>query len=326
MVASPPPGAHPLLVIAGPTASGKSALALYLAQALRGEIVSCDSVAIYRGLDVGSAKPSRAERAQVPHHGLDLLDPDQAATAGDYARAARAALAGIAARGRTAVVVGGTGLYLRALLEGLAPAPKRDEALRDRLRAHAERRGQASLHRLLRRLDPRAATLIHPNDTPKLIRSLEVTCLARQPQTEQWNSGREPLGGFRVLELGLDPPRPALYERIDRRAAVMFQSGLLEETEGLRRRFGEHARALGSLGYAQASAVMRGEIALPLAIAAAQQGHRNYAKRQLTWFRRNPRLHWLRGFGDDPAVQAKALRLAQEHLIGELAMEAETEA
>ena len=326
MVASPPPGAHPLLVIAGPTASGKSALALYLARLLSGEIVSCDSVAIYRGMDVGSAKPSTAERAQVPHHGLDLLDPDQAATAGDYARAARAALAGIAARHRLPVVVGGTGLYLRALLEGLAPAPQRDEALRDRLRVHAERRGQASLHRLLRRVDPRAAALIHPNDTPKLIRSLEVTRLGRRSQTEQWSSGREPLRGFRVLELGLAPPRPALYERINQRAAAMFAGGLLAETEAIQHRFGANARALGSLGYMQASAVLRGELRLAAAIAQAQQGHRNYAKRQLTWFRRNPRLHWLSGFGDEPAVQAEALRLAQKHLRGELVAEANPEA
>ncbi len=309
-----PTSLHPLIVIAGPTGSGKSALALKLAAAINGEILSCDSVAIYRGLDIGSAKPGPAEQAAIPHHCLDLLDPDEAATAGDYARAARAALTGIAARGYLPIVAGGTGLYLRALLDGLAPAPPRDEALRERLRAHHNRRGAGSLHRLLRRFDPHAAALIHANDTPKLIRSLEVTLLAREPQTRQWGAGREALEGFNVLQIALDPPRAKLYARLNARAAAMFAGGLLEETAALRARFGENARALGSLGYLQALAVLRGEMTLAEAIATAQQGHRNYAKRQLTWFRRDRRLVWLPGFGDDPAVQVETLRLVRAHL------------
>ena len=303
-----------LIVVAGPTASGKSALALRLAEVFGGEIVSCDSVAIYRGLDIGSAKPSRDDRARVPHHGLDLLDPDRPSTAGDYARVARGALAGIRDRNRLPILVGGTGLYLRATLEGLAPAPPRDEALRARLRAHAARRGSASLHRLLRRFDPHAALLIHPNDGPKLVRSLEVSLLARRPQTEQWEAGREALLGFRALHLGLNPPRPALYHRIDVRAAAMFSDGLLEETEALAAQYGDDARALGSLGYAQALAVLRGRQSLPQALAEAQQGHRHYAKRQLTWFRREPRMHWLTGFGDEASVQTEALGLVEKHL------------
>jgi tRNA dimethylallyltransferase len=304
----------PLVVVAGPTASGKTALAIALAEALGGEIVSCDSVAVYRLMEIGTAKPSAEERARVPHHCLDLYWPDEACTAGDYARHARAAIAEIRARDRVPIVAGGTGLYLRALLEGLAPAPQRDEALRDRLRERVERRGSAWLHRVLARLDPTAAQLIHPNDTPKLIRSLEVTLSARQPQTAQWLAGREPLQGYAVLKLGLAPPRERLYERINTRAAAMFDRGLLAETEMLRTRFGDDCRALTSLGYVQAMAVLRGDFTLEAAVAAAQQGHRNYAKRQGTWFRREPEMHWLQGFGDDAALQTSALTLAQNHL------------
>lgn len=304
----------PLIVVAGPTASGKTALALCLAEAVNGEIVSCDSVAIYCGLDIGSAKPSVVERGRVPHHGLDLLSPDQPANAGDYARAARQAVKEIAARGRVPVVAGGTGLYLRALLHGLAPAPPRDEVLRERLRWSAARHGAEFLHRILARLDARAAEAIHCNDLPKLIRSIEVTLLGRQPQTEQWNAGRDPLGGFRVLELGLNPPRTELYERINRRAAAMFSAGLMEETTGVIQRYGAEACALRSLGYAQAVAVLKGDLDLPTAIAQAQQGHRNYAKRQLTWFRRERGMHWLGAFGDDPGIQSEALALVREHL------------
>jgi tRNA dimethylallyltransferase len=304
----------PLLVIAGPTASGKTALAMHLAEALRGEIVSCDSVAVYRLMEIGTAKPSPGERARVPHHCLDLFWPDEACTAGDYARHARESLAEIRARGRLPIIAGGTGLYLRALLDGLAPAPQRDEALRARLQERVAQKGSAWLHRILRRLDPRAAELIHPNDVPKLIRSIEVTLAARQPQTQQWQAGREGLRGYRVLELGLAPPRQRLYERINARAAAMFDRGLIAETEMLRKRFGDDCRALGSLGYAQARAVLRAEMSEGEAIAAAQQGHRNYAKRQGTWFRREAGMHWLAGFGDDAAVQMEAMALARQHL------------
>jgi len=304
----------PLVVVAGPTASGKTALALRLVEELGGEIVSCDSVAVYRLMEIGTAKPSAEERIRVPHHCLDLYWPDEACTAGDYARHARLALAEIRARGRLPIVAGGTGLYLRALLDGLAPAPQRDDALRARLQERVDRRGSAWLHRVLRRLDPRAAELIHANDAPKLIRSIEVTLAARQPQTQQWQAGREALQGYRVLQIGLAPPRERLYERINARAAGMFDRGLLAETEMLRTRFGDDCRALGSLGYAQARAVLREQLSVAEAIAAAQQGHRNYAKRQGTWFRRETAMHWLAGFGDETPVQREALALARQHL------------
>ncbi|MES2390640.1 MAG: tRNA (adenosine(37)-N6)-dimethylallyltransferase MiaA [Acidobacteriota bacterium] len=303
---------YPLLVIAGPTASGKTALALALAEALNCEIISCDSVAVYRGMDIGSAKPSAAEQARVRHHCLDLFDPNQPCTAGDYARAARAALADIRSRNRLSIVAGGTGLYLRAFLEGLAPAPPRDEALRQSLRAEASTPN--ALHDKLQQLDPAAAALIHPNDTPKLIRSLEVSLLASEPQTQQWQAGRDPLTGYSTLQLGLNPPRAELYARINQRAAAMFTRGILEETAAIRHQYGDDTRTLTTLGYAQALAVLRNEIPLEEAITRAQQGHRNYAKRQLTWFRRDPTIHWLPAFGDDPATQQQALSLTRTHL------------
>jgi tRNA dimethylallyltransferase len=306
---------YPLIALMGPTASGKTALAMELAEALGGEIVSCDSVAVYRLMEIGTAKPSLEERARVPHHCLDLYWPDEACTAGDWARHARAAIAEIRSRGRVPIVAGGTGLYLRALLDGLAPAPPRDEALRERLRARAEARGGAYLHRMLQRLDPAAAAAIHVNDVPKLVRSIEVTLAARTPQSAQWKMGREGLVGFSVVRLGLAPERKALYARINARAAAMFERGLLEETAMLRERYGDACRSLGSLGYAQAMQVLRGEAGLPEAVAVAQQGHRNYAKRQITWFRREPEMHWLAGFGDAPGVQAEALARVRGILV-----------
>ena len=307
---------HPLIVIAGPTASGKTALALMLAEALGGEIVSCDSLAVYRLMEIGTAKPTLAERERVPHHCLDLYWPDEACTAGDYARAARAAIAEIRERGKLPIVAGGTGLYLRALLDGLAPTPTRDEALRERLREIARRREAKWLHRVLQRLDPKAAAAIHANDTPKLVRAIEVTLAAGAPQSAQWKQGREPLEGYRVLQLGLGPDRERLYARIHSRAAAMFELGLLEETEALRARYGDGCRNLAALGYAQAMSVLRGETTVAGAVLAAQQGHRNYAKRQLTWFRRGPEMHWLAGFGDEPPIQAEALRLASAWVAG----------
>ena len=312
--AETPEKLYPLVVIVGPTASGKTALALHLAEQFNGEIVSCDAVAVYRGLDVGSAKPTHEERARVPHHAIDIMDANVPSTAGDYARVARGALGEIKARGRLPIVTGGTGLYLRALLEGLAPAPQRDEEIRERLRERTSKRGSAYLHRLLQRLDPMAARAIHANDVPKMIRSLEVTLAARQPQSEQWRAGRDSLRGFGMLQTGLNPPRAALYGRINERAAKMFDEGLLEETAAARALFGDDCRALGSLGYAQAAALLRGEMARDEAIAAAQQGHRNYAKRQMTWFRRDKRIEWLSGFGDDAEVQARASELTSRHL------------
>jgi tRNA dimethylallyltransferase len=301
-----------LVVILGPTGSGKTSLSVALAQRFAGEIVSCDSVAVYRGLEIGSAKPSPEQRKLIPHHLLDVVDPDAFYTAGDYSRAAREAIAGIVGRGRLPIVTGGTGLYLRALLQGLFPGPQRSPALRDRLLRKAETRGPLCLHRILKRLDPASAARIHANDTPKVIRAIEVTLAASRPMSEAWKDGREALTGYRILRLGLDPVRSELYERLNARARAMFAQGLIEETRELISRYGR-TPVLDSLGYRQAAQHLAGALTLEQAIAAASQGHRNYAKRQLTWFRREPEVCWLKGFGDDPSLRAQAESLVAQH-------------
>ena len=305
--------AEPLLVvILGPTGSGKTALSLRLAQSFAGEIVNCDSVAVYRGFDVGTAKPSAAERAQAPHHLFDCLDPPQEVTAGEYARQAREVLREIAGRNHLPIVVGGTGLYLRALVEGLFAGPQRSEDLRERLRQSASRRDSRYLHRMLQRLDREAAERVHANDAAKLIRAIEVCLASRQKMSHLWRQGRDRLRGFRILRLGLDPDRAPLYERINRRAQNMFSGGLVEETAKLLEKYGETARPLGSLGYKQAAQLLRGEASREEALRAAQQAHRNYAKRQMTWFRREPDVNWLRGFGDNEGIQSQASDLVRD--------------
>ncbi len=300
-----------VVVVLGPTASGKTALALAIARRFRGEIVNCDSVAMYREFEIGTAKPSAAERADIPHHLLDCVDPPAGVTAGEYARQARQVLHEIAQRRRLPIVSGGTGLYLRALVEGLFSGPQRSEDLRNQLRARAEEHGTEHLHRILRRLDAAAANRIHANDVPKVIRAIEVCMASRRPfrrnMTELWQQGREPLRGFRILRLGLNPEREVLYARINQRAAKMFERGLIAETERLLAKYGDQARPLASLGYKQAAQFLRGELDRESALAAAQQAHRNYAKRQITWFRREPDVRWLAGFGDDTAIQAEAM-------------------
>jgi tRNA dimethylallyltransferase len=283
-------------------------LSLAIAEKIAGEIVNCDSVALYREFEIGTAKPSLAERSRAPHHLFDIASPHEEITAGEYARRARQVLHEVKRRGHVPIVVGGTGLYLRALLEGLFPGPQRSEELRTRLRARASAQGSAYLHRMLSRLDPPAAELIHSNDAPKLIRAIEVCLASRGRMTELWQKGREPLRGFRIIRIGLDPDRKILYDRINQRARLMFETSLVEETQRLLDQFG-NARPLASLGYKQAVQLLRGELDREAAIASAQQGHRNYAKRQMTWFRREPDVHWLKGFGDDPAIQRRALQI-----------------
>jgi tRNA dimethylallyltransferase len=300
-----------LVVILGPTGSGKTSLSVTLGRQFDGEIVSCDSVAVYCGLEIGSAKPSAEQRRQIPHHLLDLVAPDAFYTAGDYSRDARSAIAAIAARGRLPIVTGGTGLYLRALLHGLFRGPQRSAALRDRLLRKAEARGPAGLHRILKRIDPVSAARIHPNDLAKVIRAIEVTLSASRPMSEVWKEGQEALAGYQVLRLGLDPERQQLYARINNRARTMFAEGLVEETRELLARYGR-TPALASLGYRQAAEYLAGALTLEQAIAAASQGHRNYAKRQLTWFRREPDVRWLKGFGSDLSVCAEAARLVAQ--------------
>jgi tRNA dimethylallyltransferase len=304
----------PLLVIVlGPTGSGKTALSLALAERFNGEIVSCDSVAVYRGMELGTAKPTAEERARVPHHLIDVATPDQPFTAGEYSRQARAALRDIAAQGKLPIVTGGTGLYRRALTEGLFAGPARQEDLRARLMVSRQRHGEAWLHRLLQRLDPASAARIHSNDAAKLMRAIEVCLAGRKPMSEVLGNqakARDPLTGFRLLRIGLNPPRKQLYDRLNERAAAMFVAGLVEETRGLLETYGP-VKALDSLGYRQALCVRAGSLNEAAAIEAAQQGHRNYAKRQLTWFRREPEVHWLENFGDDAETVQAAVELVR---------------
>ncbi len=306
---------EPLIVILlGPTGSGKTVLSLELAERFGGEIVSCDSVAVYRGMELGTAKPTKEERARVPHHLIDVVEPDEAFTAGEYSRLARESLQKIKVRKHLPIVTGGTGLYLRALTEGLFAGPARREDLRARLRRSAERNGAAWLHRLLRRLDAATAERIHANDTAKLIRAIEVCVAARSPlSTLLQHQGKNPLAGFRLMRIGLNPPRAALYERLNERCEAMFAAGLVEETRGLLGRFGP-VKALDSLGYRQARGVLDGTMSEQDAIKAAQQGHRNLAKRQMTWFRREPEVQWIEGFGDEAGTVRAATGLVQSAL------------
>jgi tRNA dimethylallyltransferase len=307
-------GDRPLIAVVGPTGSGKSELALALAEKFGGEIVNCDSLQVYRYFNIGTAKLSLEERRGIPHHLLDIADPDQAFSAGEYARMARVALAEISSRNRLPIVTGGTGLYLRALIDGLFPGPARDEAVRRRL-ARREARRQGSLHRLLRRFDPEAAGRIHPHDVQKLVRAVEVCLLTRRTLTAEFAGGRDTLDGYRVLKLGLSPPRSALYERLDRRCRRMFEGGLLDEVRRiLLLGFSPSVRPLESHGYKQALQFLRRELTLEEAVEQAQRNTRRYAKRQWTWFRREPAMHWLEGFGDESGVREAAFDPVARHL------------
>jgi len=293
-----------LVAIVGPTASGKSELALRLAEAFSGEIVNCDALQLYRGLDIGTAKRPAAARHGIPHHLIDVLDPPMRFSAGDYARAAREIIAGISSRGHLPLVVGGTGFYLRALLDGLPALPGRDEALRERLGLREQRRPGA-LHRLLRRLEPAAAARIHRHDIQKLIRALEIRLLTRAALPAP--SSAVPFDGSKLLLIGLAPERSQLANAIGDRTRKMFESGLIEEVRQLLGRgCSGDEKPFESLGYKQALAHLRGQMSREQALQSTELETRQYAKRQLTWFRRDRRTIWHTGFGSDPAIAEAA--------------------
>lgn len=301
----------PLPVVLGPTGSGKSALALRVAAAVGGEVVNCDSLQVYRGFDIGTAKLPEANREGVTHHLIDVVDPEQLFTAGDYARMAESALREIAGRGRIPVIAGGTGFYLRALLDGLFPGPSRDEELRARLERRESKR-PGSLHRILTRVDPIAADRIHRNDKNKTMRALEVRLIEGRPLSSLFERGRAPLTGFRAIKIGLDPPRELLYERLNARTRSMFEHGLVDEARHLLAAgISREAKPFESLGYKQALAVLDGTLTPEQALESTQIETRRYVKRQLTWFRKEQSVQWMFGFGDDPGVETKALAIVR---------------
>lgn len=302
----------PLIVVLGPTGSGKSDLAVFLAEQLDGEVINCDSIQVYRGLDIGSAKPPVEARRGIPHHLVDLIEADEELTAGAYSRLARRTLDGIRIRAKVPIVAGGTGFYLRALLDGLSPAPGRNEDLRKRLVALSRRRSGV-LHRFLRLTDPGLAARIHPNDHQKLIRAIELSLTGGRPASEIQSRPRDSLYGFVVLKLGLQPGRTELYRQLDERSEAMFRSGLLEETRALLAGgLSPDCKALQSLGYKQAVQVLRSVLTRDAAIREAQTKTRQYAKRQMTWFRAEESVHWLRGFGKEEHVRSEALQVSLE--------------
>ncbi len=280
----------PLICILGPTASGKSALALEVCARIGGEIVSCDSMQIYRGCDLATAKPSRAEREAIPHHLLDICDPNQRFSAAQWAQQARKAIFDIETRGKKAVICGGTGFYLRALLfpdflSDVAP----DSELKARLEAQLETEGAAKMHAQLTAIDPEAAARLHPNDTFRTLRALEIALL----QTQQNTTAAAPQSGFGARIFGLEMPRERLYARIDARVDAMIEAGALAELQSLREKWGDDAPALGGVGYKQMLPVVRDEMSMEGGIEAWKRDSRRYAKRQMTWLRHQLPLEWL---------------------------------
>jgi tRNA dimethylallyltransferase len=304
-----------LVVLLGPTASGKSALGIWLAERLGGEVVVCDSTQVYRHFHIGTAKVPRPEQRGVPHHMIDLLEPHQVFTAGDYRRRAIQVLGDLRARRVLPILTVGTGLYLRALLEGLADAPARSEELRGRLRARASKRGTPYLHRILVRLDPETAARIAPADEPKIIRAIEVCLLAGKPLSEVHRAGRPRLEGYRAIKLGLNPPRPALYLRIERRVNAMLDAGWMEEVQRLvAQGVPADAKPFQFIGYGELRHHLQTRSPLSKVFSAITQATRRYAKRQVTWFRKEPDVLWLAGFGDEPAIAAQALGYLEQQL------------
>ncbi len=298
-----------MIAIVGPTGSGKSDLALKIARRFEGEILNCDSVQVYRHFNIGAAKTPEHEREGIPHHLIDAFNPDEIFTAGDFSRSGRRILHEITERGKLAIVSGGTGFYVRALIDGLAPGPQRDGILRARL-ALREQKRTGSLHRLLRRFDPVTAARIHANDVPKVMRAVEICLSSRRPATEVFEAGRDALEGFAVLKIGLLPDRETLYKRLEARLETMFAEGLVEETAAiLAMGYPETCKPFESIGYKQALQVVKGELSLKDALFYARRDTRRYAKRQMTWFRQEPGLQVITGFGGEAATVQRAQEL-----------------
>jgi tRNA dimethylallyltransferase len=295
----------PILAILGPTATGKSALGINLALRHGGEIISCDSTAVYRGFDIGTDKVPIAQRRGIPHHLIDVVEPTEEYTAARYARDAVAAIEGIYERGRWPILVGGTGLYYRALVRGLFPGPGADARMRARLEAIATRRGVEFLHRMLRRIDPASATRILPRDLKRMVRALEVYFLTGKPLTDHFASTVSPLSSYETVAVALSPPMPLIAERVEKRVDAQFEQGLLDEIRGLiARGIPETARPFGGLVYRQALEHLHGIRDEAETRALIARANRHYARRQLIWFRKEPNLLWLQTSGEEPVTLA----------------------
>jgi len=305
---------HPVVAIVGPTASGKSDLALHLAGRFSGEIVNYDSIQIFRHLDIGTAKPTAEDRQRVPHHMIDIREPQEVFTAGDYQREARKVLEEIASRGKLPILVGGTGLYLRALTDGLFDGPARSMYWRNRLEVLAERKGRVYLHRLLSKLDPGAAARIAERDKPKVIRALEVRLETGRPLSEHLaESPRRPLAGFQVHFIGLNPARDELYRRIDLRVRRMFEAGLVGEVRQLLGRgIPFSAKPFEAIGYRHIIADLDSCIPEDETIRIIQRDTRHYAKRQMTWFRKQADVSWFDGPGDSEQIKNKVCQFLEK--------------
>ena len=297
----------PIIAIAGPTASGKSELGIEMALRFEGEIINCDSVQVYREIEIATAKVPLSEQRGVPHHLIDFVSPQVNYTAGDWAREAAAKITEIEERGRLALLVGGTGFYLRALRQPFFPSPPTDATLRRRLNSLRERRGAEHLHRMLLRLDPAAAAGLFPRDWPRVQRALEVRLQTGKPLSVQAQARMEPPEcAARIHVLALDPPRAELYRRIDERAERHFAAGLVEEVGALLERGVPAAsNALGAHGYRRVVEYLAGRRDYKSAIEQTKLDVRHYAKRQLTWFRREQGVEWFEGFGEDSGVQER---------------------
>lgn len=307
-----------LLAILGPTATGKSSLALAIAERLGGEIINCDSTAVYRGFDIGTDKVPMAERRGIPHHLIDTVDPTAEYTAADFGRDAARAVDEIHARGRVPILAGGTGFYYRALVRGLFPGPGKDAGVRARLERIADRRGPERLHRLLGRVDPPSAARIQPRDRKRLIRALEVYLLTGRPLTSHFEETVSPLpAGVEVTAIALSMPPAPLADRLARRVDQQFEAGLLDEIRGLvAAGVPETARPFGGLVYRQALEHLHGLRDEAATRALIAQENRRYARRQLIWFRKEPNLHWFDGPGESPDAQAAVFDwLAERDLL-----------
>ncbi len=309
-----PPPASPALAILGPTASGKSRLGTSLAIHFNGEIVSCDALQVYRLMDIGTAKPHYGERRTVPHHMLDLREPGEDFSAGDYQRLGREALCLIRTHGRIPIVVGGTGFYLRALIDGLFEGPGRSEELRNRMRKILQRGGISRLYRALLRADPRIAARVSPADSSRIIRAYELYLMTGKPMSWWQERPADKLEGFRWLKLAIAWPREILYQRINGRVEEMFNAGFVEEVRGLLRNYSGECHALKAIGYRQIADFMGGKCSLQQAILDTQQESRRYAKRQLTWFRSLPDVVWLDAGADWSKIEREAITRAEMFL------------